>query len=241
MQDSNSIKAVLLDIEGTICPISWVQDTLFPYAIEALPRVLAEKWHDPEFQSYKDAFPPEARSSLEALEAHVKDLTARDVKIAYLKNLQGYLWQSGFESRAYSAPLFEDVLPALQRWHDKGLQCSIYSSGSVFAQKLLFKHIKETSSSDEKAVIDRTDLITGWFDTVNAGSKVSSSSYTKIAAELAYGPQNILFLSDNVKEVKAAQQAGMTAVIVDRPGNAELSSRDREAAEVITSFEGLLD
>jgi hypothetical protein len=51
--------------------------------------VLANKWDDPTFISYRDAFPETARSSPEAFEAHVKDLTQRDVKIAYLKNLQG--------------------------------------------------------------------------------------------------------------------------------------------------------
>ena len=51
--------------------------------------MLANKWDDPTFMSYRDAFPETARSSPEAFEAHVKDLTKRDVKIAYLKDLQG--------------------------------------------------------------------------------------------------------------------------------------------------------
>lgn len=61
----------------------------FPYAVNALPKVLREKWNDPEFKPFRDDFPAEYRGSPEALEAHVKDLTKRDVKIAYLKNLQG--------------------------------------------------------------------------------------------------------------------------------------------------------
>lgn len=63
--------------------------TQFPYALKALPSVLAEKWDDPDFKPYRDAFPEETHKSPEALEAHVKDLTERDVKVAYLKNLQG--------------------------------------------------------------------------------------------------------------------------------------------------------
>lgn len=237
---SGSTRAILLDIEGTICPISWVKDTLFPYAIKVLSQVLAEKWDAPDFQPYKDAFPIETTRTPQSLERYVRDLTERDVKIACLKSLQGYLWKSGFESGAYSAPLFDDVLPALNRWHDKGLTCNIYSSGSVFAQKLLFAHISNPSSTDEHAVIDRRNLITGWFDTVNAGPKTSKESYEKIARDLMRAPQTVLFLSDNVAEIVAAQEAGMVAIIVDRPGNAELSSPDKEVAEVITSFEGLL-
>ena len=64
-------------------------DYKFPYALDALPSVLREKWDAPDFAPYRDAFPEAAQASPEAFEAHVKDLTAKDIKIAYLKNLQG--------------------------------------------------------------------------------------------------------------------------------------------------------
>ena len=49
----------------------------------------------------------------------------------------------------------------------------------------------------------------------------------------------MLFLSDNVKEVRAAIEAGMQAVVVDRPGNAPLSEDDQEEFEIVESFEQL--
>ncbi len=61
----------------------------FRYALEALPDVLATKWDDGTFKTYCDSFPESATVSREAFEAHVKDLTERDVKVAYLKDLQG--------------------------------------------------------------------------------------------------------------------------------------------------------
>lgn len=72
----------------------------------------------------------------------MEDLTKRDVKVAYLKDLQGYLWENGYKTGAYSTPLFRDVIPKLEQWNDAGLVLAIYSSGSVFAQKLLFGHVK---------------------------------------------------------------------------------------------------
>ena len=51
--------------------------------------MLATKWDDEDFRSYRDAFPESATLSPEAFEAHVNDLTERDVKVAYLKDLQG--------------------------------------------------------------------------------------------------------------------------------------------------------
>lgn len=131
------------------------------------------------------------------------------------------------------------MLPALRKWHDKGISCNIYSSGSVFAQKLLLGHIKDQSTDDPKAIIDERGLIQNWFDTTNAGLKTEASSYKKIADELAKQPGKVLFLSDNVKEIKAALDAGMMAIVVDRPGNAEVSKQDRERYSTVDNFEAL--
>ncbi|KAG8626066.1 hypothetical protein KVT40_006467 [Elsinoe batatas] len=233
----NDIKIVLLDIEGTICSISFVKDTLFPYAISALPAVLAQKWYDIEFKTYRDAFPPGAQTSPKAFEAHVKDLMARDVKIAYLKNLQGYLWKDGYRNKVYATSLFPDVVPQLKTWRDAGLELAIFSSGSVFAQKLLFEHVKRDDGGEGNGSEDMRGLIAGWYDTVNAGGKMEAGSYGKIARELQTRTEEVLFLSDNVKEVAAALEAGMKAVVVDRPGNAPLTQEDQEKFEVITSLE----
>ncbi|SMR46350.1 unnamed protein product [Zymoseptoria tritici ST99CH_1E4] len=249
------IKLILLDIEGTICEIAFVKSVLctasysrllsqpqqFPYAIGALPTVLSEKWSDPAFAAYRDAFPEAHRESPKALQAHVEDLTARDVKVAYLKNLQGYLWEEGYKSGAYSTPLFPDVVPKLRDWRRRGLELAIYSSGSVFAQKLLFGHVQAESSESgsHKKVEDLTELFgdEAWFDTTNAGLKTEASSYAKIAESLKFKPSTMLFLSDNVKEVDAAIEAGMQSILVDRPGNAAVSEADRSRLQVVTSLD----
>jgi enolase-phosphatase E1 len=80
-------------------------------------------------------------------------------------------------------------------------------------------------------------MVKAWFDTTNAGPKQETGSYATIAAELNKAPQEILFLSDNVKEVRAALESGIQAVVVDRPGNAPLSRADRDELGVVESFE----
>lgn len=80
------------------------------------------------------------------------------MKIAYLKNLQGYLWQTGYEEGAYTTSLFPDVVPKLKEWKAAGLNVAIYSSGSVFAQKLLFGHVKVADpATGEKRARDEDD------------------------------------------------------------------------------------
>ncbi|RDW89451.1 hypothetical protein BP6252_01483 [Coleophoma cylindrospora] len=160
---------------------------------------------------------------------------AADVKIAYLKSLQGYLWKSGYASGALSCPLFPDVYPMLQKWHSSaaGIKIVIYSSGSVAAQKLLFQYTNSVPDPDLRP------LITDYFDTVNAGLKQDEASYQKIAAahpELgAVGEW--FFLSDNVKEVEAAKEAGMQAAVVVREGNAPLTEGEHNRHFIIERFD----
>ncbi|CAM1510324.1 Fc.00g006590.m01.CDS01 [Cosmosporella sp. VM-42] len=207
---------LLFDIEGTVCPISFVKDVLFPYALESLPKVLDQEWDTSEFSPYRNAFPEEYRNSRTDFEAHVRDLVKRDVKISYLKSLQGHLWLQGYKSGKIRAPLFPDVAPFIQAAHAAGMKIMIYSSGSVPAQKLLFAHTNAQPS-------DLTIFISDWFDTVNAGPKTDVASYNTILSNYAdIGPARWLFLSDNLQEVQAASQSGMRSFPVTRPGNAPL-------------------
>lgn len=223
------------------------------------------------------------------------------MKVASLKNLQGYLWETGYRTGAYSTPLFPDVAPVLKRWSGKeGVRVAIYSSGSVFAQKLLFGHVavleggeggadadadaetlsngqpsdqssstvtssngdaeRKTSNGGSRTE-DLTGLMSGWFDTTNAGLKMEASSYRKIVESLAvsarlpshvyceeknlwltrsqWQPAETLFLSDNIKEVDAAIEAGLKSILVDRPGNAAVSESDRARVDVVQSLEEL--
>ena len=47
----------------------------------------------------------------------------------------------------YATPMFADVPLKLQAWHDEGIKIAIYSSGSVFAQKLFFEHVQDAKGT----------------------------------------------------------------------------------------------
>ncbi|KAK7207506.1 HAD-like domain-containing protein [Myxozyma melibiosi] len=235
-------KKILLDIEGTVCSISFVKDVLFPYFLKTVPSVLQLHFTanpPPDLQPYIDAFPPTSRTSYDVLHQHIRELTLADKKVPELKGLQGYVWRRGYESGELKAPLFDDVYDAFRIWTSAESTAAerkgvfIYSSGSVDAQILLFSHTEKG---------DLTRGIQGYYDTVNAGMKQDKSSYEKIADTIAAGEQknNILFLSDNVKEIAAAKEAGLEAFVVERPGNAPLTDEDRKAHIVIENFSSLL-
>lgn len=121
----------------------------------------------------------------------------------------------------------------MQAWQKQNIFIAIYSSGSIFAQKLFFQH---TDASEG----DLSHLIADYFDTVNAGPKTEPQSYKTIAESLTVPLASVLFLSDNVNEVSAARDAGMESVVVVRGGNAPLSEVQRQDYTIVDAFDELL-
>lgn len=264
------IKTLLLDIEGTVCSIKYVHNVLFPYARSAADRIIPSLTsHFPvpaetsatstitpasssnvPILSYLAAFPEPARQSPSAMLAYIHDLIDRDVKDPALKALQGFLWKEGYASGEIKAPIYPDSIDAIIHYSKTlPLGVSIYSSGSVPAQKLLFQHTQVPSSSPAAAaadgssgVLDLTKNLHSYYDTVNAGPKTESASYTAIAKDLGLAdtPQDILFLSDNPKEVDAAHKAGLEAYIVVRPDNAPLPEGASEKYKIIETLKDVL-
>jgi enolase-phosphatase E1 len=210
-----AIRSVLLDIEGTTTPISFVTETLFPYArarladfvaAEDVAALRAEREADRDDTAPSWNAADERASAL----AYLAWLMDRDRKSTALKDLQGRIWRGGFESGALVAPMYPDVPRALARWTREGRDVSIYSSGSVLAQRLLFAHADAG---------DLTPLLRAFFDTTT-GPKRERKSYARIAERLGRAPREVLFVSDVVAELDAAKSAGCATVLALRPGNA---------------------
>jgi len=225
---------VLLDIEGTISSISFVKDVMYPYALDRLRRLARDLWSDSDFQTLIAGFPAETKQDADSLLAHVEDLTRRDVKAVYLKQLQGQLWKTGFTEGDLKTPLFDDVVPTLTTWKASGRTLAIFSSGSVQAQLQFFTYVKDGDTTR-----DVKPLFSAHYDTVNAGPKLEKASYEKICHEMGVDVKKVTFLTDNVKEAEAATAAGVYAVVVDRPGNAPLSDESKSSYPVITALTDL--
>lgn len=206
------IKGILLDIEGTTSSISFVYDKMFPYIRNHLADFMNEHWNDPKVAEVVSILAEEASvASLvrQAAEREVIRLMDEDVKSTGLKQLQGLIWRSGFVAGELVAHVYEDVPIALSAWKNAGLDIRIYSSGSVEAQKLFFGHSQAGNL---------LPMFSGHYDT-KIGAKRESASYQKIASEFAIPVANILFISDVVAELSAADQAGMQTRLSLRPGN----------------------
>ncbi|KAJ3275122.1 hypothetical protein HDV01_001261 [Terramyces sp. JEL0728] len=237
-------KVVILDIEGTTTPISFVHDVLFPFILENVEAFLKEHWETEQVKKYvKDLFDlsekdkkeavkglvPAAEDDLDSVVANVKWMMSIDRKIGPLKSLQGYIWKSAYESGKVAGVVYDDVVEALTTWTSNGKLVYIYSSGSVQAQKLLFKYSTHG---------DLLNYFSGHFDTA-IGLKTVPESYTAIAKEISHEPSEILFLSDNIKECVAAKSVGYNVLNVHRPGNAAIE--DFQDVRQIKEFSALHD
>ncbi len=194
------VKAVLLDIEGTIAPLSFVKEVMFPYSKRKLREFLEENWDKPVIQEIIRDASREVGKELnleEAVETFSRWID-EDRKITPLKELQGYIWEEGFKSGELRAPLYEDAYKKIKEWNEKGVPVYIYSSGSVKAQELFFSHTEYGNI---------LNLFSGFFDT-KIGSKKEKESYLRIAEKIGLNPEEILFVSDNPDELRVARKAG---------------------------------
>jgi len=226
----------LLDIEGTIAPISLVYDQLFPYARAHFQQFLQLHGGEPSVASDLTMLAEENASETDETVPrftvpeywddaipYLNWLMDRDRKSTALKSLQGRIWQRGFETDELQGILFADVPKALENWSSVA-QVAIYSSGSVAAQLLMFRHSNYG---------DLSQLISGYFDT-RTGPKTSKTSYESIASTMGCEPREILFFSDVVRELDPAREAGCQTRLVMREGNAPVE--DAHGHRRIKSF-----
>jgi len=216
-----AVTHVVLDIEGTTCPVSFVAKTLFPYAAEHLQDFIEQNQFDPDIQNLLHELREEQCKSsqtrqdstspidVSSLVTYAKQLIAADMKLTPLKDLQGRIWREGYATGELISPLFPDVAPCLHNWKRQGFVLAVYSSGSVAAQQQLYQFSNAGNL---------VNLFSHWFDT-HQGPKQAFSSYQSICGAMAVSPDQVLFLSDSPNELQAARTAGLQTACCVRPGN----------------------
>ena len=237
---TSRVRALLLDIEGTTTPVSFVYDVLFPYARRHLHEYLAarggtaelanvvtmlrDEWSADQVRGdVKDIAKP-SLNDLSSIDRYLTSLMDRDRKSPALKRVQGEIWEAGYRSGELRGQVFDDVPRAFDRWSAARMVLAIYSSGSILAQRMLF-------ANSERG--DLTPAIDQYFDTA-VGAKRSTESYEQIARVLATPPALILFLSDVDAELAAAKEAGLRVAMCVRPGN---ETQRSTVAPAIRSFD----
>lgn len=210
----SKISFVLTDIEGTTSSISFVAEKLFPYFRNNILD-LGEMTDNPVV---KEAFEQTIRlaksedgetiSTEQEIIDKLYEWSVEDRKITPLKTLQGVLWEKGYRDGVLKGHVYPDVAPNLKKWKEHGIGLGVFSSGSVPAQKLIFGY---------NISGDLTPYFSHYFDT-NTGGKRDSETYAKIAKALQLEASGILFLSDIVEELEAADSNGFQTIQLARDG-----------------------
>jgi enolase-phosphatase E1 len=249
-------KLYLLDVEGTVAPVSFVSETLFPYA----------RKHFEEFL-WREAAP--ASDNLKPGD-NLEGTMFMDVMLLTLENKA----ETDPEAPRILKPGITSMSPTVGvprilsyvNWlmdRDrkstalKSLQGKIWKAGYERGElrSLIFDDVPEafarwsresrvaiySSGSAEAQVLffrhsnhgDLTPLISGYFDT-RTGPKQTSASYAAITAAMDVAAADVLFFSDVVRELDAAREAGCGTRLVMRPGNAPVE--DSNGHSVVESF-----
>ncbi|XP_055612904.1 enolase-phosphatase E1 [Uranotaenia lowii] len=238
-------KSIICDIEGTTSSISFVKDVLYTYVQKHLEEYLKAHWSEDATKTVVAALreqadedkkaevegvvPIPAEDSEDIIPEIVKNVEwqmSSDRKVGALKTLQGLVWAQGYKDGTIKGHVYEDVVKSLEQWTEGGRKVYVYSSGSVDAQKLLFEHSEHG---------DLVKYFTGYYDT-KIGAKQEKDSYAAILKNIEASAEDALFLTDVIAEAKAAKEAGLNVVVLERPGNAEISEDDRKDFTVVKSF-----
>lgn len=222
------IKCVLMDIEGTTTSVSFVYDVLFPYFLTNVDKLLFNDSDEviAAFDEVKELVKNEGGLELLSRQDCINQLVLwckEDRKVTPLKFLQGVIWEEGYLAGTLVSHVYDDVPHSLKEWYDNKIELAIFSSGSVEAQKLIFKFANQG---------DLSNYLSAYFDTVT-GPKRETNTYKIIADQLQFPASSILFLSDIREELVAADEAGMQTIQLVRPGT---TSNWKNTAENFTEI-----
>ena len=222
------IKCVLMDIEGTTTSVSFVYDVLFPYFLTNVDKLLFNDSDEviAAFDEVKELVKNEGGLELLSRQDCINQLVLwckEDRKVTPLKFLQGVIWEEGYLAGTLVSHVYDDVPHSLKEWYDNKIELAIFSSGSVEAQKLIFKFANQG---------DLSNYLSAYFDTVT-GPKREANTYKLIADQLQFPASSILFLSDIREELMAAEEAGMQTIQLVRPGT---TSNWKNTAENFTEI-----
>jgi methylthioribulose 1-phosphate dehydratase / enolase-phosphatase E1 len=253
-------KVLLLDIEGTTTPISFVTEVLFPFATKHIRAHLKSVYGSTEFKEDFDLLLEQNRQDISAglmgatnynllkYKQLVDASSPTDVDDIIAAIIDYVQWQMSTDRKTKSLKQLQGHI-----WRNgyangelKGqLYDDVVPSLHRLSEANKMKHYIYSSGSREAQRLifgfsDKGDvryLLSGFFDTTS-GPKNQMQSYREISLNVGVDLiSQILFATDSYVEAVAATNAGMKVVILDRPGNNALP-RDN-TFPVIKSFDEL--
>jgi enolase-phosphatase E1 len=228
---SPSRGAILLDIEGTTTPISYVYHVLFPYARRALPAYvdahlddanlrapiarLREEWQE---DAARGEHPPAWHDDDDDDAGTGTGAGDRASRARRVASIVGYAeWLMDRDRKAVGLKALQ-ALTTARGYEDGSLRGEVYPDVPVAFARWRAAGIPIAIFSSGSTLAqqnlfrttahgDLTRWIDYFFDTV-VGPKRSAESYRHIASALGCAAERVLFISDVTAELDAAREAG---------------------------------
>ncbi|XP_068683865.1 enolase-phosphatase E1-like isoform X1 [Montipora capricornis] len=260
-RETDDLEVVLLDIEGTTTPITFVKDILFPHAKKNVRGFLERNWDTAQckedvlalkVQAEKDkdmdgvVSIPDFNESSQCLDLNGDKISKDSIINALVKNV---IWQMNSDRKTTALKQLQGHI--WKEGYDNGeIKGEIYDDVITALKHWTSNNIKiyiySSGSVDAQKLLfgnskfgDLLQYINGHFDTT-VGAKTESKSYKTISEAIATKPSRILFVTDVTKEARAASEAGFTTAISVRPGNAVLTEKEKSSLRTISTFDELL-
>ncbi|KAJ3108748.1 Enolase-phosphatase E1 [Phlyctochytrium planicorne] len=256
-------KVVVVDIEGTTTPISFVHDVLFPHVTTHIETFLNAHWGEPELESKIEALrtqfgmgmldadkreskaEEDVKNNVEGI-VPILDSTAtpEDLKKSIAENIR---WQMSIDRKIGALKSFQGYMWRFA-YEDGSVKGSVFEDVvpvlEFWKSKNIPVYVYSSGSVEAQKLLfgfsEKGDLLahfSGHFDTA-IGSKLAPASYTAIATSISHGASDILFLSDNVLEIAAAKKVGFKAAVMFRKGNKEVERVEGKPGRAVVKVEG---
>ena len=213
-------KVIIMDVLGTAVKLGFIEKILIPYVKTNINEYIKEKWEDKKLKKdveklRKEAAKEDITVKIAPPESPVAEqqqtvanyvLSALEMKreTSGIQMFRFNLWFDGYKKKKIRTPVYPYVVFQLKKWKDIGIKVYVLSNGWKEANK---KFLSTTSHGDLNLVID------GHFDNTD-GPLDNKDTYTKIAAKVGHPVEDCLFLTKSGKEGLAAQESGMSIVLV---------------------------
>jgi enolase-phosphatase E1 len=234
--------AILLDIEGTTTPISYVYDVLFPYARKALLAYVEAHLDDEQLKEALVQLRKEWREDVErgdnppawredkSAGANSGRVNGNDDRVARVESIVAYArWLMDRDRKGFGIKALQGHITR-QGYEDGSLKGEVYPDVPVAFDRWRTAGIRVAIFSSGSALAqqmlfrttsygDLTRSIGYFFDTT-VGTKRAPESYRTIASNLGCDPSRVLFISDVSAELDAAREAGCDTRLCIRDGPA---------------------
>jgi len=244
MQKIKRPKAIILDIEGTTTSSTYYPSYVAPYIRNNTENYLRSHWSEEHVQSIVRDLRQQALQNPEMPKildrnqgsvAEIQKSTLNHIEFLYRSNtttiallyFQMYVWLEGQMRGILKTHIYPDVAEMMYKWKmEERISIYIYSSARADVQMLMFACTEYGSL---------LHLIDGHFDS-KIGAKTANDTYQRIAQAIQLPPQNIVFLTDDVKEARSAKTCNFRVVLVKREKKS-FSPIEYAQFDVINSFD----